>query len=1086
ELIRKRKTAVELCKLIREDRLFNINLRLEFIDLMKKTSISYPSGLSVDEIVNYINSSDEMLHLQAIQSYERLGEEKNSVNDMIKLGIVSRYIELLESNNISFQFEITSLLNIITSEIPKKSESVIKYEVIPKLLNLLKHKSSNVAEQAVYVLRNMIDTPYARDRALMYDILPHLIDFIKPDTSITLIDNITWLLSNLYQRTQPLSLEMTKHILPVLNCLLNIENDYIISDTCRILSYVTDGDKDNVRAVMKTDILPKLLKYLSSEKKSIFIPALLTVRNIVEFGDDAHKDAIIIAGGLSGLRIVLSNCFVDEADIEREAFWIICKVAGSKDQIESIIDAGLLSILINRITHGNAQAIAAWAVTTMITRGTVQQFIQIVNNNVLLAYCALLHSNDYYNILCALTGLTKILHAAEKTRQKEILAMAIKKVGGFDEIEALQYHIMERIYKQSFTIMKLFFTQKVYRERPELLTDDTVASISVFLTDKRVHEIIQASLSSIDSDEKLQLLEFQVYRKLLLSPEISHSTLENVLPLYFEHLDNDKTALLLEAMSLLTDLIQSGSIKMQYIIKHGAIQKLVKQLKSTSSNVVEHAINILEKITKACPYALDLALEHNALPILMDLIKPETPIKLIDNITWLLSNLCQRTQPLSLESTKHILPVLNCLLNIENDFVTSDTCRILSYLTDGSKSNVRAIMETGILPKLLECLTSEKKSIFLPTLITIRNIVEFGDDAHKDAIITAGGLSGLRIVLSNCFVDEEDIEKEALWIICKVAGSKDQIQSVIDADLLPILINKIVCIESMYGIVWTLTYLYERLNSAVPVTLINLILPVLNQQLDIENQNLRSDTCKVLFQLTTGCLKSNDNKQAIFKSGIVPKIIECLKSYDSGIYIPALFTVGNIVKTIEIIESDASILAECLPRFRILLQHDVDDDEIREEVVVIISKMINNIDQIENVLNADLLSPLIDILQGENNRMKMISEMIIVNILSHGSDQHLTKLLNAGVLAVFYNNLMKLEDDAIIINRLHNFSDILDNAKENGQIEKFIPIFKTAEVSERLKALQFHQNEIIYKKSLSIINSHFSQRFVYLFYIYKL
>ncbi|KYM97417.1 Importin subunit alpha-1, partial [Cyphomyrmex costatus] len=464
--IRNRKNAVELCKAIREDRLLKHNLgtkQEENIDRETYKKLTYKAAISpplcVDEIVNYINSSEETLQLRAIQSYERLGEEKNSVNDMIKGGIISRCIELLDSNNISLQFEVTSLLNIITSDTSKKSENVIKYEVIPKLLNLLEHKSSIISELAMCVLCNVIDTPYARDIALSCNSLPILIDFIKPDTSITLMDNITWLLSNLYQKTATRTSKEMEHILPVLNRLLSIENDYIISDTCRILSYLTDGSKSNVQAIMETGILPKLLECLTSEKKGIFFPTLLTIRNIVEFGDDAYKDDVITAGGLPCLRSVLSlHC--DKEDVtEKETIWIICKMAGNMDQIQSIIDAGLLKILINRIAYENKEIkmLSGLVLMNMLSSGTSQQLTELLNAGVLIEFCNLLKTEDYDIVINALKGFSKILHNAKEKGQIERFATMIEEAGGLNRLVALRCHQNEMIYKKSTSIIHLYY-----------------------------------------------------------------------------------------------------------------------------------------------------------------------------------------------------------------------------------------------------------------------------------------------------------------------------------------------------------------------------------------------------------------------------------------------------------------------------------------------------------------------------------------------------------------------------------------------------------------------------------------------------
>ena len=103
----------------------------------------------------------------------------------------------------------------------------------------------------------------------------------------------------------------------------------------------------------------------------------------------------------------------------------------------------------------------------MITRATVQQFNQFVNAGILPALCNLLSLNlkctplEQTNIINALTGLTKILHAAEEIGLVKKLVIMIKKIGGLDKIEALQHHNNDKIYKKSLIIINAFFSVKV-------------------------------------------------------------------------------------------------------------------------------------------------------------------------------------------------------------------------------------------------------------------------------------------------------------------------------------------------------------------------------------------------------------------------------------------------------------------------------------------------------------------------------------------------------------------------------------------------------------------------------------------------
>jgi len=65
----------------------------------------------------------------------------------------------------------------------------------------------------------------------------------------------------------------------------------------------------------------------------------------------------------------------------------------------------------------------------------------------------------------------------------------------------------------------------------------------------------------------------------------------------------------------------------QTVIKHGAIPKLVRLLKSESPNVAEQAVWALGNIAGDGPNARDFVLAHQALPQLLELIKPDISVR---------------------------------------------------------------------------------------------------------------------------------------------------------------------------------------------------------------------------------------------------------------------------------------------------------------------------------------------------------------------------------------------------------------------------------------------------------------------------
>ncbi|KAL6261315.1 hypothetical protein P5V15_008836 [Pogonomyrmex californicus] len=303
-----------------------------------------------------------------------------------------------------------------------------------------------------------------------------------------------------------------------------------------------------------------------------------------------------------------------------------------------------------------------------------------------------------------------------------------------------------------------------------------------------VNEIVNHINSS---DETLQLSAIQTCRKLLSrerNPPINDMLEGGIVPCCIKLLDSDHNiSLQFEVAWVLTNIASGTSEQTQNVIKHGAVPKLVKLLKSASPIVAEQAVWALGNIAGDGPYARDLVLRHDTLPILLDLIKPDTSVTFIRNIVWTLSNLCRnKNPPPSFELIKPALPVFNRLLSYTDKDVLADTCWALSYLTDGSNDKIQAVLETGIIPKLVEMLTLQEAAILTPVLRTVGNIVT-GDDAQTDAVIFAGGLPYLGVLLR---YHRANIVKEAAWAISNImAGNAEQIQSVINAGLLPPLIE---------------------------------------------------------------------------------------------------------------------------------------------------------------------------------------------------------------------------------------------------------------------------------------------------------
>ncbi|KAI4491141.1 hypothetical protein M0802_010451 [Mischocyttarus mexicanus] len=91
------------------------------------------------------------------------------------------------------------------------------------------------------------------------------------------------------------------------------------------------------------------------------------------------------------------------------------------------------------------------------------------------------------------------------------------------------------------------------------------------------------------------------------------------------------------------------------------------------------------------------------------------------------------------------------------------------------------VIDHGIIPKLVELLSSSEITVLTPALRAVGNIAT-GNDVETDAIISVGGLNHFALLLQhNCL----NIVKEAAWTISNItAGTMQQIDHVINANVL--------------------------------------------------------------------------------------------------------------------------------------------------------------------------------------------------------------------------------------------------------------------------------------------------------------
>lgn len=413
------------------------------------------------EVVDaFMQNEDQQLLLDVTQQIRKYmsKEPYPPTDEVIQAGLLPRFVELLDAHDRpSLQFDVAWILTNICSGTTEQTNAVVYAGAVPKLISLINSPDTNVCEQAVWALGNIIgDGHELREVVINHGFLEPFLKLIKPDVRVSFLKNITWVIVNICRRKEPrLDTQIIYQLVNAAKVLIKSSDIEVLVDITWAISYITEGGGIHIQLIIEAELHKELTKLLNHKEVRIRVAAIRALGSIAT-GDAQETQSVIDAGALAQLKLVLHE---GNPKCIKDTLWFISNIAaGLTSQVQAIIDNQLLDYIVHYLDKGDfsQQKEAAWTIFNFCLSGNATQILELCKIDIIPPLCNLLDFKDSSVVRNTLETLSILLDCSDYNIRERICD-EIETCGGLDKIEQLQTNQNTEIYQFASKIIEKHF-----------------------------------------------------------------------------------------------------------------------------------------------------------------------------------------------------------------------------------------------------------------------------------------------------------------------------------------------------------------------------------------------------------------------------------------------------------------------------------------------------------------------------------------------------------------------------------------------------------------------------------------------------